>query len=587
MRAISLCVTIGLVAVAWLFATPRALGQGTLATYQGRLQDGLSAYTGLIDVSFTIFNDPVGGTALVGTQTVTNVQVTNGLFNVAFDPGSLGTSNAWLSINVRAPAGVGNFLKLGPRQQITAAPVAASLVGLDGGTAAEINDPQQAAVGGTAGVTGGQSFVAGTSGLLSAVDLWLIRNGIDDTGTLIVTIFSSTGQALGSSQMAFDGRNDGFRRVDFSASGIRLQRGVSYTIGYGFQFNRPIGVAASNTDVYPGGQLFDSAGVAVPNRDLTFRVVVRPDRFSTDRWLGIGVGVPAVPLHVAGRAILGDTTMNGGLGVSGAVGIGTSTPVTALQVNDGGAFFTGNGAIGLPSGAGVGLRVHYEPSFNAGQIFAFDYSTGLARNLILQAPGGRTGIGTSQPIAPLHVRGNVNTLRLEGVDHTFIELFPSGPTTRGAYLGFPAPGSFDFNLFNERPGGMLNLSAATVRVIGTFVNQSDARDKHDVRDLAGAAGLVDRLRGVRFVWNDSTPDGVALPTGEQIGFLAQEVETVLPELVATDALGRKAVSYVNIVPLLVEALKEERRARAAETRALQARLDRLEQMMTTKTTFLR
>mgnify|MGYP003306334350 CR=1 FL=1 len=54
-----------------------------------------------------------------------------------------------------------------------------------------------------------------------------------------------------------------------------------------------------------------------------------------------------------------------------------------------------------------------------------------------------------------------------------------------------------------------------------------------------------------------------------LGFLAQEVEDVLPELVSTDAEGTKSVNYVGVVPVLVEALKEERAARTA----LEARLD--------------
>ena len=41
-----------------------------------------------------------------------------------------------------------------------------------------------------------------------------------------------------------------------------------------------------------------------------------------------------------------------------------------------------------------------------------------------------------------------------------------------------------------------------------------------------------------------------------IGVIAQEVEAILPEIVATRKTGIKAVRYDKIVPLLIEAVKE-------------------------------
>jgi hypothetical protein len=42
----------------------------------------------------------------------------------------------------------------------------------------------------------------------------------------------------------------------------------------------------------------------------------------------------------------------------------------------------------------------------------------------------------------------------------------------------------------------------------------------------------------------------------ELGFIAQELELVLPELVATSDLGIKSIKYQNIVAVLVEAIKE-------------------------------
>ena len=42
-----------------------------------------------------------------------------------------------------------------------------------------------------------------------------------------------------------------------------------------------------------------------------------------------------------------------------------------------------------------------------------------------------------------------------------------------------------------------------------------------------------------------------------IGLLAQEVEKIFPDLVYTDDKGVKGIAYVEIIPLLIEAIKEQ------------------------------
>ena len=75
---------------------------------------------------------------------------------------------------------------------------------------------------------------------------------------------------------------------------------------------------------------------------------------------------------------------------------------------------------------------------------------------------------------------------------------------------------------------------------------SEIRIKSDVETIANALALVSALRGVRF-----TMDG-----SRQIGVIAQEVETVLPEVVRENEAGQLSVAYGNITGLLIEAVKE-------------------------------
>jgi hypothetical protein len=47
--------------------------------------------------------------------------------------------------------------------------------------------------------------------------------------------------------------------------------------------------------------------------------------------------------------------------------------------------------------------------------------------------------------------------------------------------------------------------------------------------------------------------------GLQFGFIAQEFEKVIPELVKSDKDGYKSIDYVKLTPVLVEAIKEQQK----------------------------
>jgi trimeric autotransporter adhesin len=105
----------------------------------------------------------------------------------------------------------------------------------------------------------------------------------------------------------------------------------------------------------------------------------------------------------------------------------------------------------------------------------------------------------------------------------------------------------------------------------SYLYTSDRRLKDDITPLTGASDLLSRLEGVSFSWKwDGRSD---------IGFIAQDVEKVLPQIVHTGNDGMKSVEYGNIVPLLVEGYKSEKsRADGLEKRleALEVRLEAME-----------
>jgi len=97
-----------------------------------------------------------------------------------------------------------------------------------------------------------------------------------------------------------------------------------------------------------------------------------------------------------------------------------------------------------------------------------------------------------------------------------------------------------------------------------FVDVSDQSLKENVVTIDNALDKVLQLEGRYFTWiNENQSDD------RQIGFIAQEVEAVVPELVTTSDTGIKGMSYGKATALLVEAIKEQQ----ATIQALQDRLD--------------
>lgn len=81
---------------------------------------------------------------------------------------------------------------------------------------------------------------------------------------------------------------------------------------------------------------------------------------------------------------------------------------------------------------------------------------------------------------------------------------------------------------------------------------SDARFKRNVRNLENSLQNICLIRGVKFNWVEDRNWGDA----DQIGVIAQEIETIYSELIYTDPSGHKLVDYPKFVPILIEAIKE-------------------------------
>ena len=95
----------------------------------------------------------------------------------------------------------------------------------------------------------------------------------------------------------------------------------------------------------------------------------------------------------------------------------------------------------------------------------------------------------------------------------------------------------------------------------TAYYSSDERLKENIQPIDNALGKLRKLKGVMFDWKDEV---VAEKGGEDgyfvrkhdTGVIAQEVEAVLPEVVAERNDGYKAVRYEKLAGLIIQAINE-------------------------------
>jgi hypothetical protein len=320
---------------------------------------------------------------------------------------------------------------------------------------------------------------------------------------------------------------------------------------------------------------------------------------------------------------------------SGDVGIGTTTPSARLHVqgtarfvgpNNGGVItttdfglFGGTQLLATLTGNNAGAQVRLATSTSAanfidvGQNSSGDFVVeGNDNPRLTVTNAGNVGIGNPTPATLLHV-GNYSTgpialriaaagTRTQSVQLRFFsDLYgwnidsvddnsvnPSGLYFRSAF----GSATFTDRMFISVNSGNVGIGTTNaphrLTVSGNVsannvVVPSSIRFKDHVTPLAGALDGLLKLDGVRFDWK---PEYAATRPGREhdLGFVAEDVEKVFPELVFRDADGNvTGMDYSRLTAVAVAAIKEQqarfnadKTAKQREIDDLKARLERLE-----------
>lgn len=291
---------------------------------------------------------------------------------------------------------------------------------------------------------------------------------------------------------------------------------------------------------------------------------------------GAGLQGPTGPQGPTGANGLNGAT--GAQGPTGPTGIGTAgaTGPTGPQGPTG------------PGGSGSGTV-----SGTLNYIAKFTPNTTTVGNSIVFDNGTNIGIGTTTPARNLEVSGTGTVAEritsLSGTKAAYTEYKRTGAnswavgTSDGTSGDFEIRRSFDgFNTdagspyyrmwisyFYPLPDNSITLGASgnrwsTIYATNGTINTSDAREKTNIQNLNYGLAQVMQLRPVSYQWKDK-PEW-----GTKIGFVAQEVQPILNEVVTVgnpylpkedqarignnDRLG---IFYSDIIPVLTKAIQEQ------------------------------
>lgn len=500
----------------------RASAQATAFTYQGVLEEAGTPVTGLESIRFRLYDAETGG-ALLG-ETTQNVDVANGVFSAQLNLGPLNTvdlPDAWLEVAVST--GPGTFDTLG-RQRLTAAPFSLNTRGMD-------VTPQ-----------GQVSF----------------QTDLAAAGTMYVENANSNGFA------------------------------GTYFIGPGGGLDGFVGVTSGGHATWIGGDGMQ-IGSATGHDVIVTTGAAERMRVNSAGNVGIGQPSPSAKLDVAGGALFSN---NVGIGTSDATSLLTlESHVDSVGLLE---FLTISGGDVRYDG-GTDGDFFFEHSGDNSGVTSFGRTGGQRLMTILN--NGGVGVGTSAPPAALSVVGlnDVIDFTQQGVHIGQIPFADgSGASvnlvggTEGAQLRFydtaqsgscrlwyfPATGELrmDGGILNGfRVGTDLSVTSNAFKPGGgAWSNLSDRSLKKNINELDGALDALLSLRGVTYEYKDA--EAINELPGTRTGFIAQEVEAVIPDWVDENEDGIKRLSIRGFEALAVEALREQQ----SQIEALEERLESLE-----------
>jgi hypothetical protein len=225
-----------------------------------------------------------------------------------------------------------------------------------------------------------------------------------------------------------------------------------------------------------------------------------------------------LPLSLSGRECSNDLV----LGTNGKIGIGNDASSAKFQVYESGCTITSGNVCFTTQAKGMEL---YNPnSGTTDNIMGYWFSTGPHK----------TGIGSGRTNAAANwevdLRFYTHPTSISNLDNTYENMRLYG-------------------------GGNLTINGILTETGGL----SDCRQKENLVKINNPLQILSCINGYNFEWKEGSParrDFMCIV--EDAGLIAQEVETVMPNIVRETKMDcLKTLNYNGITALLVEAIKEQ------------------------------
>jgi len=283
-----------------------------------------------------------------------------------------------------------------------------------------------------------------------------------------------------------------------------------------------------------------------------------------------------------------NTTTRMTLTGQGQLGIGTSTPSEKLDIRDGELVFTHSSLNQASSGTirfneyngdnVAGSYMRYNGSSNSFHMYLNNESTDYeflraTRNshLVLQSGGNNVGIGVASPADKLHVDGSIrindsSSGGLKVGTSQDLQIYHNGTNSFGAdnYTGillYQQRTQDSHIQFRLNEGGTIaekfRMEAdgdfhAHQDVIAYSTTPSDKKLKTNIKEIDYGLDTILKLKPKQYDWKkDNRHD---------IGFIAQEVEEVIPEIVKDKKHFDKEIKtldYEKLTAVLIKAVQEQ------------------------------
>ncbi|CAN0170479.1 unnamed protein product [Ascophyllum nodosum] len=531
-------------------------GDLTVATGDVTISVGdLTITAGNLDVAAGNITATAGSLMSVGVSSSADITITSG--DLAVNSGAITASGIITSAGVSSSAVVS---------------VNAGGIYVRGGVIISTGslDVQAGAIAARGRVTSGgvsSSAVITAAGVSSSTVVTVTSGGIHVTdGATISTgdLDVSTGAITSNGTVTSAGVNSS-SAVTVSSGGIDVTGGAVISTG---DLNVSAGAISASGTVSSAG-VNSSAVITTAGMSSSAVVIVTAGGIDVTG----GAVISSGDLNVSAGAITANGTVTSvGMSSSAVITAAGVTSSSTINVTAGGLYVTGGatiltGDLDVPAGnitssgiiTSVGVNSSAVVTVTAGGINVtggvvittgdLNVSTGA-----IIANGTVTSAGVSSSAAVSVTAGGINVTGGATITTGNLTVSAGSITASGVLISAGMNSSADVTIT-----GNIEISGTSTAL--SHINSSDRRLKESIAPLSNPLRTIARVRGVSFKWKEGVPgrQGASSDSEREIGFIAQEVQDALPELVHRSGgtvEGFLALNYAGFVPLVVEGVKE-------------------------------